>query len=286
AGGGADRARAGGAGDRSRGRAARAGRAAAGTVRVGGRRRRRAPRAGGAGAGGIRDRRGDAPAGARPRLRHPARLSLRDRGQPGLRRPELVPASEVLAPLPGAQTTTGGVVVAADTTPVSATPPPCRTPSGSPGTGTKPLTRGALARARLSHRLGAPATSGRRPAGTGPLARDTGGVRIVSLLPAATDLVVTLGLAGDLVGRTHECDWPPGELEHAAVVTRTALADGLGSREISAAVAADRTHAGSSLYTLDGPALAALDPDLILTQELCDVCAVSYGQVADAVRVA
>jgi len=52
------------------------------------------------------------------------------------------PASEVLAPLAGAQTTTGGVVVAAETTPVSATPPPCRTPSGSPGTGTKPLTRG------------------------------------------------------------------------------------------------------------------------------------------------
>ena len=76
-------------------------------------------------------------------------------------------------------------------------------------------------------------------------------MRIVSLLPAATDLVVTLGLAGELVGRTHECDWPPGELEHAAVVTRTALADGLTSREISAAVAADRAHAGSSLYALD-----------------------------------
>jgi iron complex transport system substrate-binding protein len=111
-------------------------------------------------------------------------------------------------------------------------------------------------------------------------------MRIVSLLPAATDLVVTLGLAGDLVGRTHECDWPHGELEHAAVVTRTALADGLTSREISAAVAADRAHAGSSLYALDEAALAALDPDLILTQELCDVCAVSYAQVADAVRIA
>jgi len=106
------------------------------------------------------------------------------------------------------------------------------------------------------------------------------------LLPAATDLVVTLGLAGDLVGRTHECDWPPGELEHAAVVTRTALAGGLTSREISTAVAADRAHAGSSLYALDEAALAALHPDLIITQELCEVCAVSYGQVAAAVRVA
>jgi iron complex transport system substrate-binding protein len=111
-------------------------------------------------------------------------------------------------------------------------------------------------------------------------------MRIVSLLPAATDIVVTLGLGAELVGRTHECDWPPGELAHAAVVTRTALTDGLSSREISAAVAADRAHAGSSLYALDPAALAALRPDLILTQELCDVCAVSYEQVADAVRVA
>lgn len=111
-------------------------------------------------------------------------------------------------------------------------------------------------------------------------------MRIVSLLPAATDLVVTLGLADSLVGRTHECDWPPGELEHAAVVTRTTLDDGLGSREISAAVAADRAHAGSSLYVLDEAALAALAPDLVLTQELCDVCAVSYERVAGAVRVA
>jgi iron complex transport system substrate-binding protein len=111
-------------------------------------------------------------------------------------------------------------------------------------------------------------------------------MRIVSLLPAATDLVVTLGLAGDLVGRTHECDWPPGALEHVPVVTTTALPDGLSSREISAAVAADRAHAGSSLYALDPARLAALEPDLILTQELCDVCAVSYAQVADAVRVA
>jgi iron complex transport system substrate-binding protein len=106
-------------------------------------------------------------------------------------------------------------------------------------------------------------------------------VRIVSLLPAATDLVVTLGLAGDLVGRTHECDWPPGALEHAEVVTRTSLADGLTSREIDAAV-----HGGSSLYALDPARLAALAPDLVLTQELCDVCAVSYAQVSEAVRVA
>lgn len=112
-------------------------------------------------------------------------------------------------------------------------------------------------------------------------------MRIVSLLPAATDAVVALGLGGSLVGRTHECDWPPGELDGVAVVTRTSLdGDGLTSREINTAVAADRAHAGSSLYALDVDRLAALAPDLILTQELCDVCAVSYQRVAAAVRVA
>jgi ABC-type Fe3+-hydroxamate transport system substrate-binding protein len=79
-------------------------------------------------------------------------------------------------------------------------------------------------------------------------------VRIVSLLPAATDLVATLGLTGDLVGRTHECDWPPGALDHVPVVTRTALPDGLSSREISAAVGG--AHVGSSLYELDPAVLA------------------------------
>jgi iron complex transport system substrate-binding protein len=107
-------------------------------------------------------------------------------------------------------------------------------------------------------------------------------MRIVSLLPAATDAVVTLGLAGDLVGRTHECDWPPGALDHAEVVTLTSLDGALSSREINSAAA----HAGSSLFGLDSGRIAALAPDLILTQELCDVCAVSYAQVADAVRVA
>jgi iron complex transport system substrate-binding protein len=108
-------------------------------------------------------------------------------------------------------------------------------------------------------------------------------MRIVSLLPAATDAVVTLGLAGDLVGRTHECDWPPGALDHAEVVTTTSLDGALSSREINSATA---VHSGSSLFGLDSGRIAALAPDLILTQELCDVCAVSYSQVAEAVRVA
>jgi len=110
-------------------------------------------------------------------------------------------------------------------------------------------------------------------------------VRIVSLLPAATDLVVSLGLRESLVGRTHECDWPPGELDDVPVVTATDLdVDRLSSREISAAVGAAGAHAGSSLYGLDVERLAALEPDLVLTQDLCEVCAVSYTRVASTVR--
>ena len=109
-------------------------------------------------------------------------------------------------------------------------------------------------------------------------------LRIVSLLPAATDIVCALGLRGHLVGRTHECDWPPGELDDVPVVTSTHLdPERMSSREISDAVGAS-AHSGSSLYGLDGAALAALRPSLVLTQELCDVCAVSYARVAETVR--
>ena len=107
-------------------------------------------------------------------------------------------------------------------------------------------------------------------------------MRIVSLLPAATDIVATLGLTGQLVGRTHECDWPPGALADIPAVTATSLPETLTSREISAAIAGD-AHRGSSLYQLDVAMLDALKPDLILTQDLCDVCAVSYQRVNDAV---
>ncbi|MFJ6154306.1 ABC transporter substrate-binding protein [Micromonospora profundi] len=109
-------------------------------------------------------------------------------------------------------------------------------------------------------------------------------MRIVSLLPAATDIVAMLGLTGHLVGRTHECDWPPGDLAGVPVVTGTSLPEALTSREISAAIAGD-AHRGSSLYRLDVTMLEGLKPDLILTQDLCDVCAVSYARVNDAVRL-
>ncbi|GGM39883.1 cobalamin-binding protein [Longimycelium tulufanense] len=110
-------------------------------------------------------------------------------------------------------------------------------------------------------------------------------MRLVSLLPAATDIVAELGLLPDLVGRTHECDWPPGEIEHVPVVTDSEIDQNrMGSREISDAVGG-ATHGGSSLYILDTARLAALRPDVVLTQDLCEVCAVSYQRVSDAVRV-
>ncbi|MFH8337497.1 cobalamin-binding protein [Streptomyces sp. AM6-12] len=110
-------------------------------------------------------------------------------------------------------------------------------------------------------------------------------MRIVSLLPAATDIVAELGLSDQLVGRTHECDWPPREVASVPVVTGADLdQDALSSREISDAVGGS-AHSGSSLYTLDTEALAALRPDVILTQDLCDVCAVSYEKVSRTVRL-
>jgi iron complex transport system substrate-binding protein len=108
-------------------------------------------------------------------------------------------------------------------------------------------------------------------------------MRIVSLLPSATEIVFALGLGDELVGRTHECDYPP-EVADVPVVTADVGADpSASSREINARVA-DSVHGGSSIYRLDLDALAAAQPDLILTQELCAVCAVSYREVGRAVR--
>src|SRR3954463_10379882 len=102
-------------------------------------------------------------------------------------------------------------------------------------------------------------------------------MRIVSLVPHATELLFALGLGDDVVAVTHECDWPDRarELPH---VTKDRLPPGLSAGEIDAAVRAS-VGDGEAIYELDRDALRELEPDLIVTQELCPVCAVSYDDV-------
>jgi iron complex transport system substrate-binding protein len=102
-------------------------------------------------------------------------------------------------------------------------------------------------------------------------------VRIVSLIPSATEMLFALGLGPDVIAVTHECDYPPAARE-LPKITRDVLEPGLSPREIDAAVK-ERTLAGKSIYELDDELLHDLRPDLIVTQELCSVCAVSYEDV-------
>ncbi len=104
-------------------------------------------------------------------------------------------------------------------------------------------------------------------------------MRIVSLVPHATELLFALGAGDEVVAVTHECDHPPAALELPRV-TRDVLPAGLSAGEIDAAVR-ERTLQGQAIYELDRDALAALAPELIVTQALCPVCAVSYEDVAE-----
>lgn len=107
-------------------------------------------------------------------------------------------------------------------------------------------------------------------------------MKIVSLLPSSTEILFGIGAGGDLVGVTHECDYPPEALR-LPKLTASSGPDLETPREIDRHVRA-AVHAGSSLYHLDSTLLERLEPDLIVTQELCPVCAVSYEIVDTAVK--
>ena len=114
-------------------------------------------------------------------------------------------------------------------------------------------------------------------------ARYDGGMRVVSLLPSATELLCAVGGEGLLVGRSHECDHPP------SVTRLPALTAGRSTATVSAAIdaqvrdaLADEAGGPASLYTLDGELLADLRPDVILTQDLCAVCSIHLDTVRAA----
>jgi iron complex transport system substrate-binding protein len=104
-------------------------------------------------------------------------------------------------------------------------------------------------------------------------------VRVVSLLPSATEIVADLGMAHALVGRSHECDTPAAVRDLPVVSTSRIDTTAMTGRAIDDAVRAAVAD-GAALYALDAGLLASLAPDLVITQDLCRVCAVSSDQVS------
>jgi iron complex transport system substrate-binding protein len=108
-------------------------------------------------------------------------------------------------------------------------------------------------------------------------------MRILSLLPSATEIVYALGLEAHLVGVTDECDWPP-QARTVQVVSHSALPADVEPAEIDRLVSAS-VGGGQPIYRLDTEAIGDLRPDLVLAQDLCAVCAVPSGQVTQALDV-
>jgi iron complex transport system substrate-binding protein len=107
-------------------------------------------------------------------------------------------------------------------------------------------------------------------------------MKVVSLLPAATEIVCALGLRDRLVGRSHECDFPAG-VESLPALTRARIDSSLPSGQIDEQVRSI-TSSRLPIYMLDEARLAALAPDVVVTQEACEVCAISYEQVVGSLR--
>ena len=105
-------------------------------------------------------------------------------------------------------------------------------------------------------------------------------MRIASLVPSSTEMLFALGLGDSVIAVTHECDYPPGASD-VERLTRSVIGEGLSAAEIDAAVR-ERTSQGLALYELEEGLLAELEPDLIVTQAVCEVCAVSYEDVVAA----
>jgi iron complex transport system substrate-binding protein len=106
-------------------------------------------------------------------------------------------------------------------------------------------------------------------------------MRIVSLLPSATDMVAELGLLDNLVGISEDSNWPPEATSKPLVARNRVDMSGLSSAEIEALVLASSSES-HSLYTVDADLMAELRPDIVITQDLCDVCAVSSGDLTTA----
>ncbi|GAA4341289.1 cobalamin-binding protein [Mucilaginibacter gynuensis] len=106
--------------------------------------------------------------------------------------------------------------------------------------------------------------------------------RIISLLPAATEIVCALGLENNLVGRSHECDYP-GSIQHLPVCSEAHIPDNLSSAAIDVKVKEILSEA-LSVYTVKREQIKALQPDVVITQAQCDVCAVSLPEVEQALE--